>query len=167
MVKIPVIAFIGHSGSGKTTLLERVVGQLVSSGIRTGVVKHTRHIGVPSDLPGTDTRRLWDVGASQVVLASPDRLTHWQRCEREIDLDVILSRITDVDLIILEGFKTTDAPKIEVLREAHNPQPLRDIQQRIAFVTDAGGIKTTLPCFDLDDVNAVVEFIIDSTRKNV
>jgi molybdopterin-guanine dinucleotide biosynthesis protein B len=156
---IPVIAVVGRSGSGKTTLLEQVVPLLIKRGLRMCVVKHTWHKGIKSDIEGADTRRMWDAGVPHVVLVTPDRLVNWQRYEREPLLEDVLENISDVDLIILEGFKGSAVPKIEVLRQEHNPVPLPDLQDRIAFVADIDNLDSTCPCFNLEDYAGIANFL--------
>ncbi len=154
----PVIAFVGRSGCGKTTLLEHVVPVLLQHGIRVAVVKHTQHTGIQSDVVGTDTKRLWDLGTPTVVLVTPDRVVQWQRCA-EPTLDSVLAKIQDVDVIILEGFKNSAVPKIEVLRKAHHATPLPDLESRIAYVTDISELASNIPCFSLDDFAGIADFI--------
>lgn len=157
---IPTIAFVGHSGSGKTTLLEALLPQLTQRGYRVAVIKHTWHRDIATDVPGADTRRLWDAGAAQTLLVSPERVAHTYRCASEPPLPAILEQIHDVDLILLEGFKRADVPKIEVLRAAHNPAPLTDLPDRIAFVTDVPHLSADVPCFALDAWKSLADFIM-------
>jgi molybdopterin-guanine dinucleotide biosynthesis protein MobB len=157
--KVPVIAFVGRSGCGKTTLLEGVLPHLVKRGIRPAVVKHTQHKNISADVEGTDTRRMWDAGAHSVALVTPDSVVHWQRSEREPELAEVLSTITGVDIIILEGFKSSSVPKIEVLRREHHPVPLDNLESRLAFVTDVPDLVTALPRFKLNDYASISNFL--------
>ena len=157
--EIPVIAFVGRSGCGKTTLLENVVPQLLAYGIRIAVVKHTQHKNISADVAGTDTRRMWDAGAHRVALVTPDSVVQWQRNVQEPELTGVLRMIADVDIIILEGFKSSSAPKIEVLRQAHHAIPLSNLESRLAFVTDVDELVTELPSFKLDDYAGVAKFL--------
>ena len=163
---IPVIAFVGRSGCGKTTLLENVIPHLIEQGIRVSVVKHTQHHNIESDAEGTDTRRMWVIGVPSVILVSADSVIHWERIKNQPQLNDVLAKITAVDLIVLEGFKKSAVPKIEVLREAHYATPLSDLDSRIAYVTDIEDLSTDIPCFALDGFKALAEFLIQFTIKN-
>jgi molybdopterin-guanine dinucleotide biosynthesis protein B len=163
--KTPVIAFVGRSGCGKTTVLENVVPLLLQRSIRLGIVKHTWHRDIESDMPGTDTRRMWDLGVPSVTLVSTDRVVHWQRSDDEPQLDQVLTAISDVELVILEGFKGAPVPKIEVLRQVHHTEPLPNLGGRVAFVTDVVTLETDLPCFALDDYQGVADFLIRFRNK--
>ncbi len=156
---IPVIAFVGRSGCGKTTLLESVVPILLQRSIRLAVVKHTQHKGIISDVEGTDTRRMWDAGVPTVALVSGDSVIQWQRYDNEPNLDKVLTNVSGVDIIILEGFKSSAVSKIEVLRQAHHATPLSNLQARIAYATDIENLETDLPTFTLDDYTGIADFI--------
>lgn len=159
IASIPVIAFVGRSGCGKTTLLEHVLPLLLHRQVRLSVIKHTWHTGIDSDIEGTDTRRLWDMGVPDVVLATPDRVVRWRAFSEEPSLDGILAEVRGVDAIILEGFKKAPYPKIEVLRAAHDPEPLQNLAHRIAFVTDVYLQDSTVPSFALDDYAGLADFL--------
>ena len=157
---IPVLAFVGRSNSGKTTLLVKLIPELRKRGYRVAVVKHTRHQGVETDLPGKDTRRLWEAGAEQTVFCTPDRIVHTRRVPTEPSLREILRGIQDVDLVILEGYKQeADVPKIEVVRAERSSEPLDGLSGRIACVSDVSALACDEPCFDLEDIEALASFI--------
>lgn len=99
---IPVIAFVGHSKSGKTTLLEKLIPELRRRGYRVAAVKHTAH-PVEPDAPDKDTYRLAQAGARPVILAAP-----------ETTLEAALAGVQDADLVLVEGYKRANVPKIEV-----------------------------------------------------
>lgn len=154
----PCLAFVGRSGSGKTTLLEKLVAELARRGLRVGVVKHTRH-HVESDDPGTDTRRLWEAGAVHTALVTPDRAVHARRYAEPPSLSDVLPAIRGVDLLLIEGFKRAEVPKVEVVRAACDPQLLPDLQGRIACVTDVPDLLWEGPTFALEDVEALAAFV--------
>lgn len=155
----PCLAFVGRSGSGKTTLLEKLVAELARRGLRVGVVKHTRH-HVETDEPGSDTRRLWESGAVHTLLVTPDRAVHAQRYAEPPSLPDILPAIRGVDLLLIEGFKRAEVPKVEVVRAACDSQLLPDLQGRIACVTDVPDLLWEGPTFALEDVEPLADFVM-------
>jgi molybdopterin-guanine dinucleotide biosynthesis protein B len=121
---VPIVSMVGKSNSGKTTFLEKLLPELARRGYRVGVVKHDVH-GFEIDQPGKDTWRLRQVGAGRVVISSPQRFALIGQVEQELTLDELTGRyLGDVDLVISEGYKRGDKPKIEVCRAARSDDRL-------------------------------------------
>jgi molybdopterin-guanine dinucleotide biosynthesis protein MobB len=160
-----VIAFVGRSGSGKTTLIERLIPVLVEKGVRVAIVKHSPVHAVETDTPGTDTHRFWSVGAHHVALATRDCVVHRHRFEDEPALETVLAGIHAVDLILLEGYKRSAAPKVEVVRRARDPQAIAELQGRIAVVTDVEELVADCPRFRLDQVHELALFLIETLGR--
>ena len=117
---IPVIGFAAWSGTGKTTLLTRVIPILVENGVRTGVIKHVHH-AFDIDKPGKDSYQLRASGASQIVASSNRRLAFIREFDNLRDdpqlTDALETLHTDeLDLILVEGYKHENLPKVEVHR---------------------------------------------------
>ena len=112
-----VFGIAGHSGMGKTTLLERLVPELTSRGLSVSLIKHS-HKAIDIDRPGKDSFRLREAGCSEVVLLGHERwaLMHELRGAPEPSLDYLLGRLQPCDLVLIEGFKDGNFPKIEVWR---------------------------------------------------
>ena len=156
---IPVVSFVGRSNSGKTTLLEKLIVQLRQRGYRVGVLKHTVRADVETDLPGTDTRRLWEAGAEHVAFVTPDRVVHTRRYAELPPLEAALAGVDDVDLVLIEGFKFGPYPKIEVVRAARDPALIPDLEGRVACVTDVPDLMCDVPRFAFDDVTGLADFV--------
>ena len=155
---IPVITIIGKSGSGKTTLLEKLITKLSARGYAVGTVKHHSHVGFDIDKPGKDSWRHAQAGSQHVVIAAPDKIASYRSLERELELDEITASMTDVDIILVEGYKQSNKPSIEVVRTANSLDMISSPEQRIALVTDAS-IAVDVPVFELDDYQSVTDFI--------
>ena len=157
--RFPIVSFVGRSNSGKTTLLEKLIVLLRQRGYRVGVVKHSLREDVETDIPGTDTRRMWEAGAEHVAFVPPDRIVHTRRYAQAPTLALALAGVHDVDLVIAEGFKRGPFPKIEVTRAARDPNLIPDVDGRVACVTDVPDLARELPHFGFDDIAALADFI--------
>lgn len=155
----PVIAFIGKPDSGKTTLLEKLIPELRRRGHRIGTIKHHVHT-FEMDKPGKDTWRHKQAGASTVALSSPTGLGIIRDVDGDLTIEELVGRYYgDIDLVIAEGYKRLGLPKIEVFRSALHDTPLPDRDDTwVAMVSDTPGIDG-LPCFGLDDVVGLADFL--------
>ena len=161
-----VFGLAGYSGSGKTTLLEALIPRLNAAGLRVSLIKHAHH-RFDIDQPGKDSHRLREAGCSEVLLVSDQRwvLMHELRGEAEPPLEEQLARFSDCDLVLVEGFKHTPIPKLEVHRPSVG-KPLiagGGIETIVAVATDepdAVGRQTDLPILDLNDRDAIADFIL-------
>lgn len=149
-----VVGFAGYSGSGKTTLVEQLIPALRLRGQRVSVVKHAHH-SFDIDHPGKDTWRHREAGAFEVLAASPKRLVLMRELESRVEHSVhdLLAQLrADVDWVLVEGFKQSNLPKVEVWRPA-NGKPLRflDDPHIVAIATDApDDLPETVNCTVLD-----------------
>ncbi len=156
-----VMAFVGRSGSGKTTLLERLLPVLGARGYRVAVIKHTPHAHVETDKRGTDTWRMWQAGAAQTVLAAPDRIASVRRRAGPPSAEDALAVVGEVDVVLVEGFKGSRWPKVEVVRAACDPHRLEGVANVVALVSDVAGLGGgRLPVFGFDEVEALADFIL-------
>lgn len=115
---VPAIAFIGYQNSGKTTLVEKVIAELTRRGLRVGSLKHHGHHGFDIDVPAKDTWRHHQAGSKHVGLICATRWAEYADT-REVDempARELLSRYNDVDVVIIEGYKTEGFDNIVVAR---------------------------------------------------
>lgn len=155
---IPVVSVVGYSNSGKTTLLVKIIKELKSRGFKVATIKH-HHKEVDIDKPGKDTWRHAQAGADTVVLASPSKVAIIKQNPREMSLDEIIENISDVDIIITEGFKREKKPKIEVYRSSVHEHLITPVEELLAVASDTEF--SGVPCFDLDEPGALVDFLIE------
>lgn len=156
-----VIGFAGWSGSGKTSLIERVVAVLDARGLAVSLIKHAHH-RFDIDHVGKDSWRHRHAGCREVLVSSARRwsLMRELRDEPELPLEALLGKLSDCDLVLVEGFKHAVIPKIEVYRaEVGEPLLFPHDRHIVAIATDAD-LDTSLPCLDLNDPQAVADFIV-------
>jgi molybdopterin-guanine dinucleotide biosynthesis adapter protein len=155
-----VIGIAGWSGAGKTTLISRVIPYLRQQGLRVSVIKHAHH-EFDVDVPGKDSWVHRQSGAEEVLVSSANRwaLMHELRGAAEPALPELLKKMSPVDLVVIEGFKSEPHRKIEVHRTANGKPPLFPGDPAIAGVATDAAIETTLPVANLDDIPAVAEMM--------
>ncbi len=153
----PVVSFVGKSGVGKTTALEKVIRELKRRRHRVGTVKHDSH-GFDVDRPGKDSWRHAQAGSDAVVISGPHKMALIRQVDRELALDELLPLMGDIDLVLTEGYKRGDKPKIEVTREECGTDLLCTEDELIAVMTDHP-VALRVPQFDLDDAAGVVDLL--------
>ncbi|MBQ7777299.1 MAG: molybdopterin-guanine dinucleotide biosynthesis protein B [Oscillibacter sp.] len=152
----PVFIFAAYSNVGKTTYLERLIPCLKEAGLRVGVVKHDAH-DFQLDIQGKDTWRFAAAGADTVAIASASHFALFRQCAPS--LEEILAQFTDVDLILVEGFKQARYPKIALFR-ADSGKPLAaEPASCVAVVTDTP-VEAPCPCFPLNDPKPLAEHLL-------
>jgi molybdopterin-guanine dinucleotide biosynthesis protein B len=159
--EMKVIGLAGWSGAGKTTLLTRAIPHLLKDGLRVSVIKHAHH-AFDVDVPGKDSWKHREAGASEVLVSSSQRwaLMHELRGAAEPRLPELLTKMSRVDLVVVEGFKREPHRKIEVHR-AGNGKPLLfpDDPGIVGIATDIA-IETRLPTVHLDDIEAAAALLL-------
>lgn len=155
-----IFGVVGWKNAGKTGLMERLVAEFCNRGLRVATVKHAHH-SFDVDHPGKDSFRHRAAGAQEVLLASRNRIAHMQelRHQDEPPLDDLLKRLSPADLVLIEGFKRDQHAKIEAFRaEPGNPLIAPDDPTIKAVASDCS-IDVPCPVFDLDDTQAIADFI--------
>lgn len=154
--KQKILAVSGVKNSGKTTLLEKLIPALAERGIRTAVIKHDGH-GFSADREGTDTWRMLRAGAVGAAIYDSEKLQAVKYASvTETELAALYP---EAELILLEGFKWTDYPKIEVWRRKNSPAPVCNPETLLALVTDGERPLPGIPTFGLEDTDALAELI--------
>jgi molybdopterin-guanine dinucleotide biosynthesis protein B len=151
-----VIGLAGWSGAGKTTLLTRAIPHLIASGLRVSVIKHAHH-KFDVDVPGKDSWLHREAGAEEVLVSSGKRwaLMHELRDAQEPPVLELLKKMSRVDLVVIEGYKTDSHRKIEVHRAANGKPLLFPGDAAIVGIVTDIAIETVLPTAHLDDIPAV------------
>ena len=153
-----IISIVGKSGSGKTTLLEGLIAELKQRGYKVAIVKHSHH-AFELDTSTKDTWRLSQAGSELSAIKSLNNLAIFRRMEYYFDPQEISNFILwDYDLILTEGFKGSNYPKIEVHRREQGEDLLTDPQQLLAVVTDEP-MEIDVPQFSGNDVEKIANLI--------
>ena len=160
-----VFGIVGWKNNGKTTLVERLISQLTLMGYKVSSVKHAHH-DVDIDEPGRDSYRHRAAGAVETLLATEKRwaLMHEYRDQEVPKLAQLLDVFEPCDIVIVEGYKNADHPKLEVVRNLNKGGFLADKMSNIvAIATDKKNLDITLPQLDINNIQQVAEFVIQHT----
>lgn len=157
-MNIPVVTVIGKSRSGKTTLLEKLIGEVKRRGYKVGTLKHHSHTGFDVDKPGKDSWRHAKAGSDHVIIAAPDKIASYRLLEKELDFEEIIAEFSDLDLILVEGYKSANQPAIEVVREENGLELISETEQRIAVASDVF-LVLNVPVLDLNDAGGLADLI--------
>ncbi len=165
----PVLGFAAFSGTGKTTLLKQLIPSLADRGIRVGVIKHAHH-NFDIDKPDKDSYELRKAGARQLLVASGKRWALMTETDLDGDpqLESLIGRLDpdSIDLVLVEGFKHVPFTRIELHRPAlGHPLLYPEDHNIIAVATDSPIDTGTLPLLDLNNVEAVSDFVLAWLNK--
>jgi molybdopterin-guanine dinucleotide biosynthesis protein B len=153
----PVVSIVGKSRSGKTIVIERLIGELKSRAYRIATIKHAPQ-WASFDEPGKDSWRHIEAGSETVVVSSPNNIVLVKPVSEDTPIEEIVRLLgEDYDVILTEGFKQGNAPKIEVHRKDVGV-PLEDIKKRIAIVTDEP-LETMARQFSFEDSKGLADLL--------
>ncbi len=158
-----IMGVVGWKNAGKTTLVVKLVSCLVDRGFSVSTLKHAHH-AFDIDREGKDSYLHRSAGATEVLVTSGARwaLMHELRNAEEPSLDDHLPRLSPVDLVLVEGFKHHDHPKIEVHRKGQDADLIAPGDAGIcAIATDQDDLATDRPILPLNDPEAIAAFILN------
>lgn len=159
------IGIAGWKNSGKTTLVAALVTEFAARGLHVGTIKHAHH-AFDIDHPGTDSFRHREAGAAKVTIVSDRRVATIEELggREPPSLDALLAGMADCDVVLIEGYKTGDHPKIETRRvEARDRQPLVSTMPNvIAVAADHPADAGPVPVFALEDPATIADFILQA-----
>jgi len=170
--QIPILGFAAFSGTGKTTLLTQLIPLLKNKGLRIGIIKHSHH-NFEIDQPGKDSFRLRAAGAESVMLASKHRRAIITEIspEQEPRLDDQLKQFdqSELNLILVEGFKAERFPKIELHRAALGKPLLYPQDPDIIAIASDSPLQTQdyLTLLDLNRPDLIAAFILNDFMEKL
>lgn len=155
---IPVFSIVGSkSNVGKTTVLCDIIKELKSRGYRVATIKHDVH-GFDIDHAGKDTWKHAQAGADIVAISSHKKMAIIEQLEKEYTLDKVINKIHNVDIIITEGYKNENKPKLEVFRKEISSKICSKDEELFGIITNTP-IKKEVPQFNFSDIKGIVDLI--------
>lgn len=156
-----IFGFAGYSGSGKTTLIEKLIPLFVQRGLKVSLIKHAHHT-FDVDQPGKDSFRHRHAGCTEVLVTSSRRwaLMHELRGAPEPTLNEQISQLSPCDLLLVEGFKHEQIPKLEVYRTEVGEAMIHPHDSNIVAIASDAKVDTRLPQLDLNAPETIAAFIL-------
>jgi len=161
----PIVSIVGRSESGKTMLVEQLIGEFKRRGFKIAALKHSHCGDIEVDQPGKDTWKFAQAGSDAVCISSPRKLAFIKKSNHDLRVEEVLPIIGhEFDLVLVEGFKKSKLPKIEVHRQELGDDLLCSPEELSAIVTD-GPLDSPLadnyklPIISWADTAAIADFI--------
>ena len=163
MGKGPAIAAVsGVKNSGKTALITAMLPHLTAAGLRVAVIKHDGHSFLP-DPADTDTGRFMAAGAWGAAIFDGEKYKVVRRAV--VDEAALIAQFPEADLILLEGFKHSAWPKLEVVRAGNSAAPVSNPATLLALVTDLPLSLPGVPVLPLGDAEGAAALLIRYVKE--
>jgi molybdopterin-guanine dinucleotide biosynthesis protein B len=164
-----VISIVGKSGSGKTTLIEKLIPELRINGLRVGSIKHHLH-DVEMDSPGKDSWRHKQAGAETAIIATPYRIGMVMDTDHDLSPEELLPFFPNKDVVLVEGYKYGNQPKIEIFRPQVHKEPISIKDDKLIALVSDSNPALDVPRFGLNDIKSLAKFLMEhfglDDRKN-
>lgn len=164
MKKPIVFAVSGIKNSGKTTLIGKITAALTKKGYRVGVIKHDGH-EFKADHEGTDSYKHKRSGAENVIVYSQTKMMMIKE-HKSPSLDEMIALQSEMDVVILEGMKYSNYPKIEIVRKAVSNESVCDEKTVFALVTDTDLIIPGACQIGIDDEKKLLEVVLAFIKQS-
>lgn len=158
-----VIAICGIKNSGKTTLIRKLIPELINLGYRVATIKHDGH-EFESDVPGTDSYYHQKAGAYATAVYSNGQFMITKRTSG-ITNEMLMEFFPEADLILIEGCKDCEYPKMEVVRSVNGNEPASNPKGRFLIVTDILDYETKEPVAYINDIDTITKAIVKNIER--
>lgn len=156
-----VVCIVGKSNSGKTTLIEKLIHELNLKGYKVGTIKHDVH-GFDIDKEGKDSWRHKNAGATLTIISSPSKIAVIKDSDHDAQIDELVARyVNEVDIILVEGFKKSNKPKIEVYRKELSSDILCNGDDNLIAIATDSSHDINIPQFNINDAKGLAKFLED------
>ena len=164
MTKIPfLMAISGCKNSGKTTLITKLIPKFCEKGYKVATIKHDGH-DFQGDVVGTDTYKHKKAGAYGTAIFSNNKFMVIKE-EKFIDETYFIKLFPEADIILLEGFKASDYPKLEIVRKGSSSRPICNEKNLIGILSDINVIEGNYKIIDLNNIDLIVEKILNYMKN--
>tara|TARA_Y100001960_G_scaffold82472_1_gene88117 strand:+ start:33 stop:515 length:483 start_codon:yes stop_codon:yes gene_type:complete len=156
-----IIGIIGWKNSGKTFYVQEIIKKLRKKGYSVASIKHAHH-EFDVDQPKTDSFLHRKAGSQQVIISSSKRWVKITELENntEKNLTELLQQLSTTDIVIVEGFKNDNHPKIEIIKEKSKNYLFNQISNVVALISDIE-VDSNIRKFKKNEIELIVKFILN------
>ena len=156
-----IIGIIGWKNSGKTYYVQEIIKKLRKKGYSVASIKHAHH-EFDVDQPKTDSFLHRKAGSQQVIISSSKRWVKITELENSIEknLTELLQQLSTTDIVIVEGFKNDNHPKIEIIKEKSKNYLFNQISNVVALISDIE-VDSNIRKFKKNEIELIVKFILN------
>ncbi len=152
----PVFSICGIKNSGKTTMLEKLIPELISRGIKVAVLKNGGHF--TPDVPGTDTYRFLQVGASGTIIFDDHQFSSSRKTLPPYE--ELFTMFPDADLLLVEGLRDSALPKLEMVKPNDERSPALSEEKVLGYIAENADYDSSKMVFDREDVKGISDYIV-------
>ena len=159
-----IIGIVGWKNSGKTFFVSEIIKKLKFKNYRIASIKHAHH-DFDIDHQNTDSYKHRKSGSSQVIISSSKRWAKINELEKQDEkkLEELISELYETDIVLVEGYKNENHPKIEIISDNKNEYLFKKIQNVRAIISDFD-IDTELTQFKKNEIDKIVNFILNEIK---
>jgi molybdopterin-guanine dinucleotide biosynthesis adapter protein len=153
----------------KSELVRRLVVELVGRGLQVSAIKRVSD-AVDLERQGSGTWKHRAAGAVEVMIASASRfalLSEMPPNTTEPEVSDLLARMAPVDIVLLDGFRRSSYPKIEVVQSGQDHALLAPYDPMILAITSDVQVVADVPCLALSDIGALADFVLANARDSI
>ena len=156
-----IIGVIGWKNSGKTYYVQEIIKILRKKGYSVASIKHAHH-EFDVDKPKTDSFLHRKAGSQQVIISSSKRWVKITELENstEKNLTELIQQLSTTDIVIVEGFKNDNHPKIEIIKEKSKNYLFNQISNVVALISDIE-VDSNIRKFKKNEIDHIVNFILN------
>ena len=154
-----LIAICGCKNSGKTTLIEKLIPRFIKKGYKVATIKHDGH-DFKGDVEGTDTYKHKKAGAYGTAIFSSNKFMIIKE-DNTVDEKYFINIFPEADIIFLEGFKGSNYPKLEIVRNGNSSVPICNENNLIGILSDFEVLYHENNLIDLNDIDLITQKILD------
>ncbi|MCF6157946.1 MAG: molybdopterin-guanine dinucleotide biosynthesis protein B [wastewater metagenome] len=161
-----ILSIVGRSNSGKTTFMVKLIKELKLRGYRVATIKHSHH-SLELDTEGKDSWWHTQAGADAVAVVSRATMGIIRRTTNEFPLpEIINTYLQDMDIILVEGYKTEAILKVEVFRTEVSTELVCKGDKNLLAVIGDKNPEISIPFFHIDDnVSSITDFLLSNLKK--